>query len=368
MENRRLMSLDALRGFDMLFISGLTGLIMAICKLVPNGSECWLHQTMMHAQWNGLTHHDTIFPLFLFIAGVSFPFSYAKQQENGLPRKSIYWKILKRTFILIFLGMVYNAFFKLDFENMRICSVLGRIGLAWGVAALLYINFKPATRAAISAVILVAYWLIVCYIPAPDVPGGDPLSMESSIVGWVDRMITPGVLVYDGIFDPEGLFSTIPAVVTAMLGMFTGDFLRLPESRINGTKKAGYMGLAALALLAVGLLWSLDFPINKKLWSSSFVLVVGSYSLAMMALFYYIIDVKGWHKWAFFFRVIGLNSITIYMLPRIVNVGSSVNFFLGGLMSFLPELWAKVVYQVGFIGICWLVMYFLYKKNVFLKI
>ena len=111
MENKRLMSLDALRGFDMLFISGLTGLIMAICKLFPGGSECWLHQTMRHAEWNGLTHHDTIFPLFLFIAGVSFPFSYANQQEKGMSRKSIYWKIFKRMFILIFLGMVYNGFF-----------------------------------------------------------------------------------------------------------------------------------------------------------------------------------------------------------------------------------------------------------------
>ena len=368
-KSKRLMSIDALRGFDMLFISGLTGLIMAICKLFPNGSECWLHQTMRHAEWNGLTHHDTIFPLFLFIAGVSFPFSYARQQENGMSRKSIYWKIFKRMFILIFLGMVYNGFFKLDFENMRICSVLGRIGLAWGLAALLFINFKCRTRVVISAVILIAYWLIVRFIPAPDVPGGDPLTMEGSIVGWVDRMIAPGKLIYnEGRFDPEGLFSTIPAVVTAMMGMFTGEFLRIPDSKINGTKKAGYMGLAALALLAVGLLWSLDFPINKKLWTSSFVLVVGSYSLAMMALFYYIIDVKGWQKWAFFFQVIGLNSITIYLLPRFVNIGSTVNFILGGLMSFMPELWAKVTYQVGFIGICWLAMYFLYKKNVFLKI
>jgi predicted acyltransferase len=324
---------------------------------------------MRHAEWNGLTHHDTIFPLFLFIAGVSFPFSYAKQQENGMSRKSIYWKIFRRMFILIFLGMVYNGFFKLDFENMRICSVLGRIGLAWGLAALLFINLKCRTRVVISAVILIAYWLIVRFIPAPDVPGGDPLTMEGSIVGWVDRMIAPGKLIYnDGRFDPEGLFSTIPAVVTAMMGMFTGEFLRIPDSKINGTKKAGYMGLAALALLAFGLLWSLDFPVNKKLWSSSFVLVVGSYSLAMMALFYYIIDVKGWQKWAFFFQVIGLNSITIYLLPRFVNIGSTVNFFLGGLMGFMPEIWAKITYQAGFIGICWLAMYFLYKKNVFLKI
>lgn len=369
MENKRLMSLDALRGFDMLFISGLSGLIMAICELFPNGGESWLHNTMKHVKWDGLTHHDTIFPLFLFIAGVSFPFSYAKQQANGLSRKSTYFKILKRTLILILLGIVYNGFFKLDFENMRICSVLGRIGMAWGIAAVLFINFKPAVRAIISGAILIGYWLVVCYIPAPDVPGGDPLTMQGTIVGWVDRMVTPGRLIYDGgRFDPEGLFSTLPAVVTALLGMFTGEFLRIPDSRIDGTKKAGYMGLAALGLLASGLVWSLVFPLNKMLWSSSFVLVVGSYSLAMMALFYYIIDVKGWQKWAFPLTVVGLNSITIYMLPRIVNIGGIVNFFLGGLMGYMPEAWAKVVSQAGFLAVCWLAMYFLYKKKVFLKI
>lgn len=369
MENKRLMSLDALRGFDMLFISGLAGLIMAICELFPDGNGFWLYETMKHVNWDGLAHHDTIFPLFLFIAGVSFPFSYANQQAKGMSRKGTYLKILKRTAILIFLGVVYNGLFKLNFENLRICSVLGRIGLAWGIAAVLFINFKPAARAVISAVILIGYWLVACYIPAPDVPGGDPLSMEGTIVGWVDRMITPGTLIYnDGRFDPEGLLSTLPAVVTALLGMFTGEFLRIPESRINGTKKAGYMGLAAIALLAIGLLWSLEFPINKKLWSSSFVLVVGSYSLAMMALFYYIIDVRKWQKWAFIFTVVGLNSITIYMLPRIVNIGSTVNFFLGGLMEHIPEAWAKVVFQAGYLGVCWLAMYFLYKKKVFLKI
>lgn len=370
MENdKRLMSLDALRGFDMLFISGLSGLIMAICKLFPNGSECWLHDTMKHVKWDGLAHHDTIFPLFLFIAGVSFPFSYAKQQANGLSRKSTYWKIIRRTLILIILGIIYNGFFKLDFESMRICSVLGRIGLAWGIAAILFINFKPAVRAIISAVILIGYWLVVCYIPAPDVPGGDPLTMQGTIVGWVDRMITPGRLIYDGgRFDPEGLLSTLPAVVTALLGMFTGEFLRIPDSRINGTRKAGYMGLAALGLLALGLVWSLVFPLNKMLWSSSFVLVVGSYSLAMMALFYFIIDVKGWQKWAFPLTVVGLNSITIYMLPRIISISGIVNFFLGGLMGYLPEAWAKVVSQAGFLAVCWLAMYFLYKKKVFLKI
>ena len=367
--NKRLMSLDTLRGFDMLFIMGLAGLIMAICNLFPGGSDCWLAHTMEHVKWNGLAHHDTIFPLFLFIAGISFPFSYAKQVSNGLSSKKIYLKILKRFLVLVAFGVIYNGFFKLDFANLRICSVLGRIGFAWAVAAVLYINFKPMTRVIIAAVILVVYWLIVGFIPAPDVPGGDPLTMEGTIVGWVDRMITPGRLIYNGgKFDPEGLLSAFPAVVTAMLGMFTGDFVRLPESRISGKKKSGYMGLAALAMLAVGLLWSLVFPINKMLWSSTFVLVVGSYSLAMFALFYYIIDVKGWQKWTLFFRVVGMNSITIYMAQRIIGFSGIRNFFLGGFVKMLPEVWANVVNYAGFIAVCWLFLYFLYRQKIFLKV
>ena len=231
--NKRLMSLDTLRGFDMMFIMGFSGLVMAICALFPGGEECWLSTTMEHVKWNGLAHHDTIFPLFLFIAGISFPFSYAKQLANGMSSKAIYLKILKRFLILVTLGIVYNGLFKLDFANLRICSVLGRIGFAWAVAAVLFINFKPMTRAIIAGVILVTYWLIVAYIPAPDVPGGDPLTMEGTIVGWVDRMITPGRLIYNkGNFDPEGLLSAFPAVVTAMLGMFTGEFVRVPEEKI----------------------------------------------------------------------------------------------------------------------------------------
>lgn len=367
--NKRLMSLDTLRGFDMMFIMGFSGLVAAVCALFPGGSECWLARTMEHVDWHGLAHHDTIFPLFLFIAGISFPFSYAKQLANGMTSKAIYLKILKRFLILVALGIVYNGFFKLEFSTLRICSVLGRIGFAWAVAAVLYINFKPMTRAIIAGVILIGYWLVAAYIPAPDVPGADPLTMEGTIVGWVDRMITPGRLIYNnGNFDPEGLLSAIPAVVTAMLGMFTGEFVRLPEERISGAKKSGYMGLAALAMLAVGLLWSLVFPINKMLWSSSFVLVVGSYSLAMFALFYWIIDVKGWQKWTLFFRVIGLNSITIYMAQRIISFSGIRNFFLGGLVGMLPETWGAVVNYAGFVAVCWLFLYFLYRQKIFLKI
>ena len=374
LQSKRLLSLDALRGFDMLFIMGLSHLICTICELFPSGADSYLWQTMKHASWDGLYHHDTIFPLFLFIAGVSFPFSYAKQCEAGASRKSVYWKILRRAVILIALGVVYNGFFKCQFDNLRICSVLGRIGMAWALAALLYVNFSARVRAVIAGVILVGYWLLICYVPAPDAQGASALSMEGNLVGYVDRMITPGRLLRKGLFDPEGLLSTVPAVVTAMLGMFAGEFVRRDDvptgsgSFSVGSRKAGYMGLAALGMLVVGLVWSLVFPINKALWTSSFVLVVGSYSLAMFALFYYIIDVRGWQKWCIPFSVVGLNSITIYMAQKIVPFDRISGFFLNGFAQMLPQAWGAVLLKAGYLAVSWLFLYFLYKKKTFLKI
>lgn len=363
----RLQSLDALRGFDMLFIMGFSTFVIALCSLFPEGSECWLAQTMKHVKWHGLAHHDTIFPLFLFLAGVSFPFSYAKSIESGATTRQLYLKIAKRFLLLFLFGLIYNGLFKLDFENLRICSVLGRIGFAWAVAAVLYINFSRLTRAIICGVILVGYYLVVCYVGAPDVEGADPLTMQGTIVGYVDRLLTPGRLIYDGgRFDPEGLLSALPAVVTAMLGIFAGEYVR--SEKHSGGRKSLIMFAVATAMLVIGLLWSLEFPINKMLWSSSFVLVVGAYSLAMFALFYYIVDVRGWRGWTLPLQVIGLNSITIYMAQKIISFSRINQFFLGGLSEMLPPQWGELLLRGGYVIVCWLFLYFLYKKKVFLKV
>ena len=367
----RLESLDALRGFDMMFIMGVSSLVIAICQLFPGGDDSWLVHQMGHCSWNGLTHHDTIFPLFLFLAGVSWPFSLSKQRAAGKSTGRIVGKVLRRALILIALGVVYNGFFKFDFANLRVASVLGRIGLAWMGAALIYMFVEsPWKRGVICAAILIGYWLLVRFVQAPDMPSGsDPLSMQGSIVGWVDRMLMPGKLIYDGgRFDPEGLLGTFPAIVSAMLGMFAGDLVRLPQDKMTGGRKTLWLLVAAVACLALGLLWSLDFPINKKLWSSSFVLVVASYCFACFALFYYLIDVKGHRKWAFPLKVIGMNSITIYMLQKIVSIPSINRFFLEGLAGLFSPGVGKVIFAIGYVLICWLILYFLYKKEVFLKV
>ena len=359
------MSLDTLRGFDMFFIMGLSGLIVSICALWPNAVTNEIAQQMSHVKWNGLQHHDTIFPLFLFLAGVSFPFSLAKQRESGASQKSIYIKIFRRAATLIFLGMVYNGLFQLDFEKLRVASVLARIGLAWMGAALLFVNFGVKTR--ISAGILVVYALLSKFVCAPDMPGSDPLSMEGSLVGWVDRLLMPGRLIYDsGRFDPEGLLSAVPAVVTAMLGMFTGELIR--SDKYTGDRKTVMMLIGGAILAVVAYVGNFFVPINKMLWSSTFVCAVGSYSLIMMAIFYYIVDVKGWQKWTLVFRVVGMNSITIYLAQRIISFSGINKFFFGGIASHCSEAIGEVVLDAGFVAVCWLFLYFLYRQKIFLKI
>jgi len=361
---KRLDSLDALRGFDMMFIMGVASLISAVCALFPEGNECWLASQMHHVEWDGFHHYDTIFPLFLFIAGISFPFSYAKQQEKGLSRTGIYRKIIRRGIILFVLGLVYNGLFDLQFASLRFFSVLGRIGLAWMFAALIYINSKPRTRVVISLVILLGYWFLST-IPAPDAPMADSFSREGCLVGYIDRTLFPGHL-HRPDFDSEGLLSCIPAVVTALLGMFTGEFIR--KENVSGGRKTLWMLIAATAMLVISLIWNCWLPVNKKLWSSSYVLAAGAYSLYMFAIFYWIIDVKGWNGWILPFKVIGMNSIAVYLLPVVINIWSTKDFFLDGVVGFLPEKWGEVVSLAGYVFIYWLFAYFLYRKKVFLKV
>ncbi|MDR1222033.1 MAG: DUF5009 domain-containing protein [Tannerella sp.] len=365
-KKERLLSLDALRGFDMLFIMGLSGWIVSLCGLFPSsGLMAWLASQMEHVEWNGLTHHDTIFPLFLFIAGISFPFSMAKQRAAGKTEGQILIRVIRRGLLLVFLGMVYNGLFKLDFAGLRCASVLGRIGLAWMCSALLFMKFRPKALAVLAAVILTGYWLLLWLVPG----GPDTFSFENNLAGAVDRVLLPGRLIYgENHFDPEGLLSTLPAIVTAMLGMFTGQFIRISSDKITERRKVLYLVAAGIAFSVAGFLWNYVFPVNKMLWSSSFVCAVAGYSLLLFALFYYIIDVKGYRRWTLFFRVVGMNSITIYLAQSVIGFSRISNFFFGGLAGKFPEVWANLINSTGYIAVCWLFLYFLYRKNVFLKV
>ena len=360
----RLVSLDVLRGFDMLFIMGGGPLALAICAAlgVPN---CWIADQFRHVPWEGLRFEDTIFPLFLFIAGVSFPFSMAKRLSLGSSKASISLHVVRRGLALVALGLVYNGFLKFDFAHLRFFGVLQLIGFAWMTAALLYVWLGVRARAALAVVLLVGSWLLFRFVGAPDFPGAAPFSPEGNLGCWIDRTVFGANHIYEKIFDPEGSAGFLPAIVTPMLGMFAGELLR---SRLTGERKTVLLLGAAAVLTAAGLALSVSQPVVKALWSSSFVLVAGGYSVAMLAFFYWIVDVKGWRGWTFFFKVIGMNSITIYMAQRIVGFGGIAAFLLGGVADLFPSAWGKVVLAAGYIAVCWLFLLFLYRKNVFLKV
>lgn len=366
--SQRLLSLDTLRGFDMLFIMGFAPLVAALCYLWPGDFSAWLALQTHHPAWDGFSHHDTIFPLFLFIAGISFPFSLAKQREKGIREGRILGRVIRRGLLLILLGVVYNGLLEWNFAAVRLPSVLGRIGLAWMLAAMLCMYLGVRTRIVISAVILVGYNLLLQFVAAPDAAGAEPLTEAGNIVGYVDRCLMPGHLLGGRGFDPEGLLSSLPAVVTALFGVFTGEFIRQAQPSLSGSRKALWMAVAAAILLAAGLLWSRVMPINKSLWTGPFVCLTGAYSLGLFALFYYLIDVKGWQRWTFFFKVIGLNSITIYMVQRMININYTTDFLLGGIASKCPPEVAGVIFSAGYVALCWLLLWFLDKQKIYLKI
>lgn len=364
---KRLLSLDALRGFDMFWIMGGENILHALAQLTQWSLFLWLGTQMEHVEWNGFRFYDNIFPLFLFIAGITMPFSLSRRIERGDSKASIYRHIVFRGLILVLLGFIYNGLLRFDFENQRYASVLGRIGLAWMFAAIIFVNTKTRGQMIWFAAILLAYWAAMMLIPVPG-HGAGVLTKEGSLAGYIDRMLVPGRL-YLTVHDPEGLFSTIPAIATALMGVLTGKFLQIGENHIAPLKKGIYILAAGIAAIAIGWLWDTVFPVNKNLWTSSFVLVAGGWSLVFLAIFYLIIDVWKYRRWAFFFVVIGLNPITIYLAQAgMINFESTTRYFFGGFLKMMPELWQHFLGAVFYVGISWLFLYFLYRMKIFLKV
>lgn len=351
----------------MLFLMGLAGVIAEIAALATGSHDCWLVQQMQHVKWNGFHQRDTIFPLFLFIAGVAWPFSYASQRARGHALWAIRLRILKRAAILFLLGMVYNGALALDAAHFRVCSVLGLIGIAWACSAQLYTIFGIRGRIVTALTILAGYAVILLCVPSPLHPGASPLSQEGCFAGYLNELLIPGRQGPDGVYEPQSLLCCMSAVATAMLGTFAGDFVRRKD--VSGGRKA-FALLAAGCMLGLAA-WALDgvLPVNKKLWTPTFVFAAGGYSLVLFAFFYWVCDVRGKRGWAFPLKVVGLNPITIYMLMRIVPSQHTVDFLLGGVLSFLPAgAWTDLAVSAATAALWWLVLLFLYRKNVFLKV
>lgn len=322
-----------------------------------------------HVPWEGLQFMDTVFPTFLFMAGASFPFSCAKSLGRGMTRGQVARRALRRGITLMLLGLVYGGFLmRLDFAHFRIPSVLGYIGFGWMVAAWIYLYVRSARiRIGVALGILAAVTLVFGFVPAPDVAADAvKFSPDWHLGCWLDRTLI-GNHILNPKFDNEGFGGLLCTIVTAMLGMFAGEIVRAGGTKATGRKMVRLL-ICAAACLVSGLALSMFYPIVKNLWSPSFVLVVGGYSFAMFALFYWIIDVKGCSKWCFFFQVIGMNSITIYLLMRVVAFAAISKFFFSGLAGLGSADWSRFVIVSGQVAVEWLVLLFLYRKGVFLRV
>ena len=361
----RLTALDALRGFDMFWIIGGAALLEAVARKVdwPPLTQV-MENLCQHVDWEGFHFHDLIFPLFLFVIGAALPFSLGRRLEQGVSRGRVLLKVLRRMIVLFLIGLVYYGW--LEFKplcELRIPGVLQRLALGYGLAAVVFLYLRVRGQVVVAVTCLVGYYLLLRFVPVPGTHGG-PWTMEGNLANYVDRLLFTRGQMFEEYGDPEGPLSTIPALATALMGALTGHWLR--SSRRPGIKALGMAG-AGMVLIGTGYLWSLDMPIIKKIWTSSYALVAGGWSLLLLALFYWLIDVRGWKGWAVFFVVIGLNPITIYVGQEIVNFDAIGEFFLKGVAAHFPD-YRPIIVIAGGLAARWLFLLFLHRQRVYLRV
>lgn len=360
----RLLSLDVFRGIT---IAGMV--------LVNNpGSWEHIYWPLEHAQWSGWTPTDLVFPFFLFIVGVAITLSLGRRVESGAVTRDVYLKIIKRTLIIFAIGLLLNGIPHFSIAEWRIPGVLQRIAVCYCIASIIFLNTRPRTQVLIAIGLLLLYWVLVMTVPAPGYAAGD-LTKDGSLPSYVDRVVFGNhVWRQAKVYDPEGMLSTIPAIVTALIGVLTGGWLRSERSRIE---KAAGMFVAGAVLIAVGWAWNAFFPINKALWTSSYVLFTGGLALQFLALCYWLIDIKGFRRWSKPFEIFGLNAIALYVLAdllanlfELIRVGNEslggriYNFFA----SWLSPNNASLAFAIFFVLVCFFFMWLLYRRKIFIKI
>jgi predicted acyltransferase len=363
---KRLTSIDALRGFDMFWIAGGDDVAKALAKWWGTPESKGLAEQFEHVAWEGFRFYDLIFPLFLFTVGVVLPFSLRKYQTGDQPRAGAFGRLARRVVLLFLLGLIYNNLLRFDFANLRVTGVLQRIAICYGIAAVIFLLTKVRTQAILFVAILIGYWALLMYVPAPESHKAGDLSIETNLAGYLDRHFLPGKIYksFYGFGDNEGLLSTIPAVATTLLGVLAGHWLL--TSRGSWVKALG-LAAAGMACLGLGTFWAREFPIIKILWTSTYVLIAGGWSLLLLALFYTIIDVIKLRAWAFFFVVIGVNAITIYIAARIIPFDDIARFFLGGVVKHSGSF-GPVVVPIGTLALEWLFLLHLYRNKIFLRV
>ncbi len=363
--NGRVASLDALRGFDMFWIIGGDAICRSLPAIKDTSVTRFIAGQFEHRPWAGFTFYDLIFPLFFFIIGAVMPFSLLKRAEKGENRKHLYVRIVRRSLILVLLGLVAGGVLEFDFANMRWMGVLQRIGLCYLLVSVLVLNTKRRTQFGVFVTILLLYWAALALIPVPHFGAGH-MTPEGSLHTFVDQKLLPGRFpaAFYGPGDSLGVLSTLTAACSVLLGVFAGDWIK--SERRAKTKTLGLL-IGGILCLGIGYLWSLVFPIIKHIWTSSYVLWAGGWCLILMAAFYWIIDVKGRVRWALFFIVIGMNAILIYFGQQVVDFDGIATFFLSGVMAKAGVI-SPVLLPLGALLVKWLGLRFLNQHKLFFSV
>lgn len=359
----RFMALDALRGFDMFWIIGADELVQALHKISDTGVVNLLATQLTHKDWAGFAFYDLIFPMFVFIVGVSLAFSLSRSLEkNGVGGTCV--KILRRAVLLYLLGIVCYGGLSVPVEKIRLLGVLQRIALCYLFAGFVFCFFKTRGRIITCLSLLAGYWALMTFIPVPGVGTGN-FDEGYNLANYIDKQYLP-LRKWDGDHDPEGLLSTLPAIATCLLGVLAGQFMRIPT--MDQRRKVKWLVVAGVALASVGWLWSLQFPVVKKIWTSSFVLVAGGYSCLFLAAFTQVIEVWRFQKWAQPFIWIGMNPITIYLVCHLVSLDSVASRFVGGDVAKLLGTYSPLVSSCTTLLLAILLCRFLYQRKVFIKV
>jgi predicted acyltransferase len=364
----RLLSLDIFRGAT---IAGM---------LLVNNPGTWstIYDPLEHAAWNGWTPTDLIFPFFIFISGVSMAFSFAARSRRGDTRGALLRSVLRRSATLFLLGLLLHAFpHYFELSHLRIPGVLQRIALAYLFSGMAYVYLGRNARVILVALLLLGYWALQTLVP---VPGGFTGVLEPGmdLGGYIDRIVfgTNHLWRESKTWDPEGLLSTLPAIATALLGAFTGDWMR---SERDAPTRTAVLFFGGNILLALGLMWSPLFPINKSLWTSSYVLFTAGFACNVLAMCYWLVDVKGYRRWAVPFVVLGMNAITAFFLSslfsRIIglikvdgDVALKTWIYRNAFASWLAPINASLAFAVVYVVLWTALMSILYKRRIFIRV
>ena len=356
---RRLISIDALRGFDMFWIAGGGEIVHAINRIPGVDFANFLETQLNHVDWEGMTFYDLIFPLFIYIVGVSLVFSLSRIiEKNG--KSSAYTRLLKRSVLLFMIGVVLSTGPVASLNDIRLMGVLQRIALCYLFAGLIFCALKPRGIGIAFAALLLGYWALMTFVSVPGEGAGN-YEEGANLANYIDRQYLP-LRKYDVDHDPEGLLSTLPAIATCLMGVFAGQLLK--NTDVPGQDKAKRLTLIGVVAILLGLLWGIQFPVIKKIWTSSYVLVSGGLSCILLAVFYQVIEIWGFRKWAAPFVWIGMNSIAIYIVSSCLSFALPFVFdhFNGAF-----RVYGDLVSSLTFVGLILTIAYVLYQRKIFLR-